>query len=138
MVTSHVRRGREPLSRLEGARIELTRPGRVVMGALCSLVDRFDGLRVDAKILMPDHLHAILFLSGSPHLPRDRRPTIPRIVQALKSFTTIRINRLLEGDGEPYWQRGFRDRVIRDEDDLWALRKHIALDPQRLSTKHRS
>lgn len=137
LVTARVRVGREPLSHVVGSRVELTPLGSIVLHGLRELADRFGGLRLDAKILMPDHLHAILLLSGSPHLPRDRRPTIPRVMQALTSITTIRINRLTKQEGEPYWKRSFHDRIVRDEQELWALRASIVQNPQRWTEKHR-
>jgi putative transposase len=65
---------------------------------------------------MPDHLHAIVQLSGCAS-------TLSGIVQAYKSITTLEIKPVVRVDR--VWQRNFHDRIIRNEDELAAVRKYI-------------
>ena len=82
-----------------------------------ALPDRFSGLTLDYRTFMPDHLHAIVALSGCTS-------TVSAIVQAYKSITTREIKRIVRCDR--VWQRGFYDRIVRNEVELAALREYIA------------
>ena len=83
---------------------------------LAALEDRFAGLSLDCHEFMPDHLHAIVQLSGCSS-------TLSSIVQAYKSITTREIQRLVQCDR--VWQRSFYDRIVRDEVELAALREYV-------------
>ncbi len=45
-----------------------------------------------------------------------------------KSVTSKRIQAELSASG-PVWQRGYYDHVIRDERDLYRIRRYIANNP---------
>ena len=64
---------------------------------------------------MPDHMHAIIQLI-------ECRSTLSSIVQAYKSITAREIRCFARG---PVWQRGFYDRIVRDEMELAALREYV-------------
>lgn len=69
---------------------------------------------------MPNHVHAILFLDRT----RFRPPPVPAIVGAFKARASRRA-------GEPLWQRGYHDRIVRDEGELQALREYVLQNPRR-------
>jgi putative transposase len=83
---------------------------------------------------MPNHIHALfLLLNGqAPVWPEIKRGTasgsISSIVQAYKSTTS----RLAKPLGfQNYWQRGFNDHIVRDEDDLFNVRRYIEENPRK-------
>ena len=90
---------------------------------------------MDEWILMPNHLHGILFFCGDV----DERPETPRqgpssgslgtVVGTYKSVTTRRINRLRKTPGMPVWQRNYYERVIRNEREWNAIRQYIRDNP---------
>jgi putative transposase len=86
----------------------------------CALCTRFTGLTVDAAIVMPDHIHVLFRLV-------DCSKSLSNIMQAYKSLTTRRLKRPL--DLERLWQRGFHDRVIRDETEIARIRDYIRFNP---------
>ena len=94
---------------LVGAVEALVRDEMLALGA------RFPGASLDEHVIMPDHVHMILQLDGAT-VP------LPRIIQAFKSLTTI-------GQSHRIWQRGYYDRVIRDDEELRALREYIRNNP---------
>jgi putative transposase len=62
--------------------------------------------------------------------------SIGRIVQALKSLTTVNYVRGVREFGWPpfekrFWQRNYWDRIIRDDAELEATRSYIAQNPTR-------
>jgi len=69
---------------------------------------------------MPDHLHAILLLP-----PSERPVRLGLVVGTFKAA----VSRAWPGLG--LWQRGYHDRVIRDERELIALREYVAANPLR-------
>ncbi len=83
---------------------------------LDELPRRFAGLAIDCRVLQPDHLHVVLQMTASA-------VTLSRIVQAYKSITTRRIKQIAHIDR--VWQRGYYDRIIRNELELAAIREYI-------------
>jgi REP element-mobilizing transposase RayT len=75
-----------------------------------------------AFVVMPDHFHWLLLLSGSRSLSV--------CVNTVKSFSTRRINQRLSRHGR-VWQTGFYDRAIRRDDDLVHVARYIIANPLR-------
>lgn len=47
----------------------------------------------------------------------------------LKSFSTRRINNIRHTPGNPVWQRGYWEHIVRSERGLAAIRDYIAANP---------
>jgi REP element-mobilizing transposase RayT len=73
-----------------------------------------------AYAILPDHLHLLL----APREPFN----VSKVLHNLKSFSGKAINVELERSG-PVWQRGFYDRVIRDEAQLRETIEYIHQNP---------
>jgi REP element-mobilizing transposase RayT len=87
---------------------------------LTGIADRFPGATVDEYVVMPDHVHAILILSNC-------QSSVPRIIQAFKSLSTARLK--ARGVTGRIWQRGYYDRIVRNEIELGTLREDIHNNP---------
>ena len=92
---------------------------------------RFPGVTMCEHILMPDHIHMIVQLDG-------RTPPLPHVVRAFKSITTVRTGRGCNRVGRHLWQRGYYDRVIRDDNELLAIREYIQQNPLAEEIKSRT
>jgi putative transposase len=86
------------------------------------------GVSRDAAVLIPDHLHAIVLLSGELIAPcslsRDleaERYCSPNISAVIGSFKLA----CSKEAGRALWQRGFYDHIIRSEAELNQIRKYI-------------
>ena len=92
------------------------------------LPKHFPGLLLDAFVVMPNHVHGILFLtptaSGAP--PRHR---LGEIVRAFKAYSARRINARRNTPGCSVWQRNYHERIVRDEEELARIRRYIAENP---------
>lgn len=94
--------------------------------------------QIDAFIIMPNHIHAILwvmasdFAHGSPKSNKVESGSASAAIGTFKS-TTSRQLRLKFGfdPNDKIWQRGFYDRIIRNERELESVRKYIELNPVR-------
>ena len=55
--------------------------------------------------------------------------SLPAVVRSFKSASARQINLLRGTPGAPLWQRNYYEHVIRNEEDLFAIRKYIADNP---------
>ena len=94
----------------------------------------------DEFIVMPNHIHGIIWIHHDLGAWRRHAPTveqfgkpvsqsIPTIVRAYKSAVTYAINALQNQRGAILWQRNYYEHIIRDEKDLRAKRDYILSNP---------
>jgi REP element-mobilizing transposase RayT len=109
----------------EGRRLLLRQPDvrQAVTDAWNGLPTRFPAVRLDAFVVMPNHVHCVIILS------EDGGPSLGQAFRAFKSISAIEANRLLGREGQPFWQRNYYERVIRSERELEAVREYIADNP---------
>jgi len=94
---------------------------------------------------MPDHFQAILFMDMeihgdmgavgahrcAPEMGLHREPrTLGSIIAQFKATTTKRINEMRGRPTEKIWQRGYHDRIIRNEVELDKVREYIRKNPE--------
>ncbi len=100
-----------------------------------ALPKRFPGVTLDEFVIMPDHIHFIIFLNGLA----EHAPTLGNVVGAYKSLTAVawfRHNEAAKVEcGGSFWLRNFFDRVIRDLDELESIRQYISNNPRKLETR---
>ena len=99
-------------------------------------------VRLDEWVVMPNHLHGIIILEVTgdqqvSHSPgKGAKPgSIPAIVGNYKSLVTRRINNIRRTRGSKVWQRGYYERIVRNERELNAIRKYIQANPERWAEK---
>ncbi|MGN8345684.1 REP-associated tyrosine transposase [Pseudomonas sp. SMV71] len=74
-----------------------------------------------AWVVMPDHLHWLVQLEKVP---------LTQVMQTVKSRSTLAVNRAMNRNGA-FWQSGFHDRAIRDNQDLLPFARYIIASPLR-------
>lgn len=120
-------------------RVRLNTAGRVVESCWRQVPTHFANVALDAFIVMPNHLHAVVrILRATRGLPLHKvQPigpapgSIGALVGTFKSTASTRINQLSINPNAPVWQRNFYDRVIRNEAELARIREYIAVNPFR-------
>ena len=95
--------------------------GKIVNDAF-SKVEAIYDVKFDCRVIMPNHVHFILFLSEQRATARVA-PTLGRVVGAYKSIAANE-GRPLAG-GQKIWQRGYYEHVIRNAQNLYEIRKYI-------------
>ncbi len=75
-----------------------------------------------AFVLMPDHVHWLIRLTGMVRLSMA--------VKEVKGGSARRINRSLERTGR-VWQPGYHDHALRREEDMRAIARYIIANPVR-------
>jgi putative transposase len=98
-----------------------------VRSAWCGLPARFPGVALDEFVMMPNHIHGIIVLAEEG--AASSAPTLGQIVRAFKSISAIAANRVLGRSNRPFWQRNYYEHVIRDEEELNAIRQYIVDNP---------
>jgi len=107
-----------------------------------ALPDHHRHVALDAFVVMPNHVHGIVWLLTpeavvarnareglKPSPTQGRRHALPEIIRGFKTFSARRINAGRGTPGTPVWQRSFHDHVIRERDDLNAIRDYIRRNP---------
>ena len=138
-------KNREPLfGRILNKIVELSPAGQAVAEEWLRTPSIRPGIQLDEWIVMPDHFHAILFMDAGIHrengdvgahrcAPEDKlhRPsrTLGFLIAQFKATTTRQINEMRGTPGQKVWQRGYNDRIIRNEVELDKLRDYIRNNP---------
>jgi REP element-mobilizing transposase RayT len=142
-----------------GETMQVNRAGQMIQTGWDGLPQRFLAMIPDAFVVMPNHVHGVILLSGAdiggdhedrPYetLPPDDkgrgesclRPcgtkagTIGRILQAFKSITTHQYILGVKNEGWiPFpgrlWQCNYYEHIIRDEESLNRIREYILYNP---------
>ncbi|HBA66896.1 MAG TPA: transposase [Methylococcaceae bacterium] len=69
-----------------------------------------------AFVVMPDHLHWLLQLTG--------QMSLSKVLQSVKGLSAKKV-------GRPIWQEGYHDRAVRREEDLQSIARYIVANPLR-------
>lgn len=143
---------REPLfGEVVGAEARLNACGEIVAEEWRRTAVVRPNVALDAFVVMPNHIHAILILKNGMHVSsavgatrrvataapvpvRGNRPSLSSqslgaVVGQFKSLAAKRINVLRQTPRAPVWQRNYYERVIRDDTELNGIRLYVADNP---------
>ena len=101
--------------------------GEAAESCWLDLPSHYPNTNLDAFVVMPNHVHAILILEDVS------RPAhgLSEVVRGFKTFSARRINTLRATAGKPIWQRGYHEHIVRGESALQKIRDYIAANPAR-------
>jgi len=137
---------------VDGA-MHISQWGQIAQSCWDIIPRHFPHVRLDKFVVMPNHVHGILFVIepnppdnelsppasgvGAIHESPLRNNNVPRgskkgsvsaIVGLYKSAVTRQIN-AIRADTHPLWQRSFHDHHIRNETELNKLREYVLSNP---------
>jgi len=107
-----------------------------------NITAHYKNVEVDYYVIMPNHIHAIIIINpvgtchgtsrqnnnhGLRHASTVQNISLGNIVGSFKSAVTKWAN--LNDYKYFKWQRRFYDRIIRNENELFQIRKYIELNP---------
>ena len=100
-------------------------PHKMVEKRLFEIPNKFSNTKIDYYVIMPDHIHFILFIEGD-----HTGSPLQDIIGWFKTMTTNDYikgvkNKLYEPFNKHFWQRNYFEHVIRNENDLFECRKYI-------------
>ena len=133
-----------PLGDVVDGEVQMSLLGRLADRAWCWLAGRHPYVRLDAHIVMPNHLHGILWIVDDcvgtvcksspvqqPPLSFAQHKPLGRLIGAFKTVSTKWANYVQKTPGDPLWQRGYYEHIIRSERALQAIRRYIVENPLR-------
>lgn len=122
MATICVRRPRRPLFEHPALRTILEETWQ-------ALPHRFPAVQLDEFVIMPDHIHFILWLDADC----SEKTVFGDVVGAYKSLTTVAWLKYIKANGlnevGKFWQDDFFERIIRNEHELLQQRTYIRNNP---------
>ena len=96
---------------------------------------------LDEWVVMPNHLHGIIYITAEPPDPLSEieelhsmpSGSIGAIVGNYKMLVTKRVKAMLKvsGTDRKVWQRGYWERIIRNEREYRATQNYILENPDR-------
>lgn len=104
-----------------------TPAGDAVSRVWQDLTSRFPTIEVDHFVVMPNHVHGLLWITDAP---APQQVSLGTIVGAFKSLAAREVNLMLKRTGS-LWQRNYYERVVRSEAELNAIRRYIDENPLR-------
>ncbi len=94
-----------------------------------NLPQRFPSVSLDRFVIMPDHLHFILWIKPDG----KNTPPLSEVVRVYKSISAVEwLNYLRENNINEegrIWQKGYYDRIIRGKLELANTRRYIENNP---------
>ncbi|MBX2861123.1 MAG: transposase [Vampirovibrio sp.] len=123
--------------------------GKIVQLVWEGLPGHYAGVGLDAFVVMPNHVHGVMWLMGvdeggeagvgvNARAGQRTAPTggveLSTVVRGLKSYAAKEINCCRQTPGAPVWQRGYYDHIVRDDADLARIREYIANNPANVAT----
>lgn len=103
--------------------------GKMVLQWLSKIEEKYHGVYLDCSVVMPNHIHLILFLEEATNSLSD-------IMKWFKSQTTNEyIRGVKEGKYPPFqnriWQRNYYEHVIRSDSECNQIRQYITFNTEK-------
>lgn len=124
-ICTHLRR--HVLGRIRNGHLAPSPLGGVVAETWQEAVWHFDTVRSECVVVMPNHIHAVVELSGDPER-RHGPGGLGMFVAAFKRQAN-RYARDIGVDG-PLWQRSYHDRILRDGGSVGTAVGYVLENPQ--------
>jgi len=122
--------------------MQLSEIGKVIEECWRAIPRHFPNVTSDVFVVMPNHVHGILMITGTGRGTACRAPTterfshpvansLPTVIRSFKSVVTRRVGKLHNALGISLWQRNYYEHIIRSEESLEEIRRYIAENPFR-------
>lgn len=122
---------------IRGGILHLNDIGKMVQGVWEDIPSAFPTISLDVSIVMPNHLHGIVFIEPQP--ANTLGPALGDIMKWFKSITTSRYSQGVRELAWPryegrLWHRNYYDHIVRDDRDLDRIRDYIEANPSNWDT----
>lgn len=107
----------------------LSEVGQLICSEWRELEQRFPQIEVSTRIVMPDHIHFILFVKEYSN------KSLGAIVGNFKGHCTTELHRLMPSRAMQMFEEGFHDRIVHRANMLPTLRNYILDNPRRYMIK---
>ena len=124
---------------LDGPQIELTKYGQIANKYIHQLNDFYDDLSVESYVIMPNHIHIMLWVKGAengssrtPQTSGPSRTPVPTVQNSVPSRFVSTFKRFSNKEyGINIWQYRSNDHIIRNRQDYEEHLRYIYENPMR-------
>jgi putative transposase len=128
--------------RIENGRVRLSPIGDIVRACWVDVPNHFPGIKIEAFVVMPNHMHGILAieerarravpLREAARLEAFSKPvpgSVPTIVRSYKSAVSRLVRDTAGSRALQVWQSNYFERVLRDGDEFSNASRYILENP---------
>ena len=123
----------------DGPQIELTKYGQIAEKYIRQLNDFYDDLSVESYVIMPNHIHIMLWVKGTKNGPSrtpvtdgPSRTPVPTVQNSIPSRFVSTFKRFCNKEyGINIWQYRSNDHIIRNRQDYEEHLRYIYENPIR-------
>ena len=123
----------------DGPQIELTRYGQIADKYINQLNDFYDDLSVESYVIMPNHIHIMLWVKDAENGPArtpvtdgPSRTPVPTVQNSVPSRFVSTFKRFCNKEyGTNIWQYRSNDHIIRNRQDYDEHLRYIYENPMR-------
>lgn len=128
-VTICMKNRNEFFSHIVNSELVLTEFGKI-LDEVWNNLPKYYNVELDYYIIMPDHFHAIIIIDNSiMNMTVKKETDLSKVIGKFKSYSTRKIRERLKNGENFEWQKSFYDRIIRNEKELYNIRKYIQENP---------
>lgn len=133
-ITICIAKNQQPLSKISRDNpCGCPKPRLTLLGSVCEktlkTVEEKYNVIISDYIIMPDHIHLILFMNEDDSRTTARVvPTVSSIVGAYKSLVSTEWLKICKENNRKMntlWERSFYDHIIRNDEDLYCKQQYI-------------
>jgi len=99
---------------------QLNQYGKWAAQGLMEIPQHYPDILVDKFVIMPNHVHAILYI-------HDKKANLSRVIGSYKSFVSKKIHE--REPGKTVWQASFHDHIIRNKESYQNIWQYIDSNP---------
>ena len=127
---------------IQGDTVSLTQLGRSAMECWTEIPEHFPCVELDAFCIMPNHIHGIIVINSDPSVETQHfaslqcnnpgntfGPQCNNLASIIRGFKIGVTKFARQNDIDFAWQPRYHDRIIRDEQELFAVRTYIRNNP---------
>ncbi|MCL4547702.1 MAG: transposase [Bacteroidetes bacterium] len=131
-VTINTKDHKDFLGKVRNGKMIVNGLGRIAENCWKEIPNHYPASELDYFVVMPNHIHGIIIINSAVetgHAPSLQRQTrsLSNIIGSFKSGVTKSVHNL--GYTKFGWQPRFYDRIIRNEKELYNIRKYIEQNP---------
>ena len=134
----------EYFGKVEGGEMVLNELGLVVKRSWKEMPKHFSNVELDYFVIMPNHVHGIIIINETQNVETCHGMSLQskknEFSKPIKNSLSVIVNQFKgsvkrwankNGYTNFSWQARFYDRIIRNEKELFNIRKYIEQNPQR-------
>jgi putative transposase len=140
---------RKPIfGQIREEKVLLNKIGNIAFKEWERLAKRFFHIELGAFIVMPNHIHGIVFITGKEagqtavqkskdfpsHLPKSDVGTpeagsIETVIRFYKSSVSLQCRQVLGKSNKTIWQGGYTEHIIQDAAEMESITRSIVANP---------